>query len=113
VKEATGIEQVGAKRASLARWPRILPHSLRRVSSASVSLVGHQQYMVALLTPARSATSSMRFSCLLDVCRLRLRLLDLLHRLGGSLVDVEGELDVVVVDPNAIVRLQRSAQQQP
>src|SRR6188472_2585748 len=50
---------------------------------------------------------------LLDVYRLRLRLLDLLHRLCGSLVDVEGELDVVVVDANAIVRLQRPAQQQP
>jgi hypothetical protein len=40
------------------------------------------------------------------VCRLRLRLLDLLHRLFGSFVDLEGELDVVVVDANAIVRLQ-------
>ena len=45
---------------------------------------------------------------LLDVRRLGLRLLDLLHRLGASLVDVEGELDVVVVDPDTIVRLQVS-----
>jgi len=50
---------------------------------------------------------------LLDVRRLRLRLLDLFHRLGASLVDVEGELNVVVVDPNAIVRLQCPAQEQP
>jgi hypothetical protein len=40
------------------------------------------------------------------VRQLGLRLLDLLHPLGASLVDVEGELDVVEVDPNAIVRLQ-------
>ena len=54
-------------------------------------------------------TASVFSASPLDVCRLRLRLLDLLDRLSGSLVDVEGELDVVVVDANAIVRLQRSA----
>jgi len=42
---------------------------------------------------------------LLDVCRLQFRLFHLLHRLGGSLLDVERELHVVVVDANAIVRL--------
>jgi len=54
-----------------------------------------------------------RRASLLDVRRLRLRLLDLLHRLCGSLVDVEGELHVVVVDANTIVRLQRAAQEEP
>ena len=49
------------------------------------------------------------YASLLDVCRLRLRLLDLLHRLCGSLVDVEGELDVVVVDANAIVHAANAA----
>jgi hypothetical protein len=57
------------------------------------------------------ATPSRALSRLLDVCRLWLWLLDLLQRLGGSLVDIERELGVVVIDPNAIVRLQRSAQQ--
>ena len=47
------------------------------------------------------------------MCRLRLRLLGLLDSRCGLLVDVEGELDVVVVDADAIVRLQRSAQEQP
>src|SRR6188474_3591517 len=60
---------------------------------------------------AYRAHCSASSASLLDVCRLRL--LDLLHRLCGSLVDVEGELDVVVVDANAIVRLQPSTQQQP
>jgi hypothetical protein len=53
------------------------------------------------------------FVSLLDVRRLQLRLLHLLHRLGCSLLDVKGELHVVVVDANAIVRLQRPAQQEP
>src|SRR5687768_6835325 len=63
--------------------------------------------------PIITSPPALAFVSLLDVRRLRLRLLDLLHRLGGSLVDVEGELDVVVVNANAIVRLQRPAQEEP
>src|SRR5215213_2799221 len=45
-----------------------------------------------------------RAPLLLGVRRLGLRLLHLLRRLGCALLDGEGELDVVGVDANAIVR---------
>jgi hypothetical protein len=66
---------------------------------------------IALVPPAaatrgvKNSQSRLRGSDLRRVRRLSLGLVYLLVRLGGSLLDVERELHVVIVDANAIARL--------
>ena len=89
----------------------MVPHMLPFGRKAIAVMIGLPPATFSQSCEVVSAEPGERISAsLLDACRLRLRLLNLLHDLGGSLVDVEGELDVVVVDANAIVRLQRPSQ---
>src|SRR3954451_76709 len=61
----------------------------------------------------KNSQSRLTGSNLRRVRRLSPGLLYLFVRLGGSLLDVERELHVVVVDANVIARLDRAAEQEP
>ena len=77
----------------------MVPHMLPFGRKPIAVMIGLPPATFSLSCEVVPAEPGERISApLLDACRLRLRLLDLLHHLGGSLVDVEGELDVVVVD---------------